>query len=150
MKRIIIYIGVLAAVLMAPVKGSDVGTLKPVEVVLICKEKNDIIIETDTGDWGKGDDAKAALQNLKDTTAGHVYLDTAEYLIITEETQEVVEEIRPVLKKSLQMCYADGKIDLIAAAKFLPVHGKLIRLKDWKTGVELRKLTCIDERLKLS
>lgn len=150
MKRIIIYIGILALLLQAPVKGTDINMLKPVEVILVYREKNDIVIETDTGDWGRGGDVSAALNNLKETTPGYVYMDTAQYLIVTEKTMEAVDEIRPVLKRSVQICCTQEDIDLAVAAKFLPAQGELPQLKDWKIGEEMPKLICVEKRLKLS
>lgn len=150
MKRIAIYIVVLAALLLAPINGMDIERLKPVELVFVYEDENKIVIETDTGDKGVGEDAKVALQNLKDTTDGYIYIDTAQYLLMTEKTQDAVETLRPVLKKSLQLCLAQKDVDLAAAARFLPAHGKFLRLKEWKTGETLKKLVCIEERLKLS
>jgi len=150
MKRIIIYIVVLAALIAVPIKGTDVGRLKPVEVVFVYEDGGKTVIETDTGDKGQGSSAEDALQNLEDTTAGYIYLDTAEYLVITEEAEETIEQLRPKLKQSLQMCYGETSIDLTKVARFLPAHGRLPQLKHWKSGVHLPKLTCFDERMKLS
>lgn len=150
MKRIAIYIVALAIVLLVPINGMDIERLKPVELVFVYEDENNTVIETDTGDKGVGENAEAALQNLKDTTDGYIYLDTAEYLLMTEKTQDAVETLRPVLKKSLQLCLAEKNVDLVTAARFLPAHGKLPQLKQWKQGETLKKLVCIEERLKLS
>ena len=148
MKRIIIYVAVLAALMVVPIKGTDVGLLKPVEVVFIYEDSGKTVIETDTGDKGIGISAEDALRNLEDTTAGYIYLDTAEYLVITEETEKMVERLRPKLKQSLQMCYGETCIDLMKAARFLPAHGRLPQLREWKNGMDLPKLTCFEERMK--
>ena len=150
MKRILFYIAALAALTMAPVEGSDIGSLHPVEVVQIYREEDEVFIKTDTGDWGKGSDGFAALENLKDTTPGTVYLDTAEYLLIGEGAEDIAEQLRPVLKKSVRVCGAENEVDLQEAAVFLPVHGNLPKLKGWKSGEELLKLTVVEKRLKLS
>ena len=75
MKRIVIYVLILAATLFVPVKGNDIGRLRPVQAVLVYKENQNVLIQTDTEDTGVGQTAKEALQNLKDTTPGVIYLE---------------------------------------------------------------------------
>ena len=147
MKRIIIYIIVLAALLLAPVKGADIGRLRPVETVFIYHLNDQVVIETDTSDWGMGSDSAAALENLKDTTPGTIYLDTAEYLLIGEDAQEAAQQLRPVLKKSVRLCVAEQGIDLTAAADFLSGKDELTRLKDWTPGDNLPHLKAYQGRL---
>ena len=48
MKRVIIYIGILAALIAAPVEQMEVGKLVPVQVVSVYKEGNAYVLETDT------------------------------------------------------------------------------------------------------
>ena len=150
MKRIIVYIAIMAALLLVPIQGADVGKLQPIEVAFVYRAGKQIVLETDTGDKGVGNTGAEALQNLKDTTPGIIYLDTAEYLLLTEDAQEAVEQLRPLLKKSVQVCTAEPGIDLALAAQFLPAHGKLPQLKQWQTGALLPHLTSVDKRLILS
>ena len=150
MKRILIYIAALAVLGLAPIKGTDIGSLHPVEVILICRDGDNVLLYTDTGDWGKGTDGISALKNLKETTPGTIYLDTAEYLLIAEGSEEIAEQLRPVLKKSVRICMAEKEVDLKEAALFLPVHGNLPKLKGWNPGAELSKLTVVEKRLRLS
>ncbi len=150
MKRIILYILVLIALCFAPIEGANIGNLRPVEVVHIYKVKNQIAIVTDTGDYGIGQTGPAALQNLKATTPGTIYLDTAEYLLIGQGAQEAVEALRGHLKKRIKVCAAEEGVDLSLAAEFLPVHGKLPRLKAWDLGLDLPQLKVDEKRLILS
>ena len=147
MKRILIYVGILAALLVAPVKPSNIGQLHPVQVVSVYKENNWVVIETDTEDRGIGGSALQALQNLKDTTSGNIYLDTAEYLLLTKDTQEEVEALRAELKDSVQLCMCAKQVDLAAAGKYLSVHGQLPKMKHWKKGTELPVLSTFGDSL---
>lgn len=70
MKRTILYIGILALIVAAPVKPMDIEKLRPVQIVSIYKENSWTVIETDTEDKGIGGTAKQALQNMKDTSDG--------------------------------------------------------------------------------
>lgn len=150
MKRILLYILVLIALCFAPIKGANIGTLRPVEVVHIYKTQTQVAIATDTGDFGIGETGQAALQNLKATTPGTIYLDTAEYLLIGQGAEPAVMELRDSLKKRVKVCAAEEGVDLSLAAEFLPVHGKLPRLKAWDSNLDLPQLKVTEKRLILS
>ena len=147
MKRIIIYIVILAAVIAAPVKQQNIGTMKPVRVVSVYKEDDWTIVETDTEDRGIGGTVEQAVQNLKDTANGIIYLDTAEYLLLSKDVLDVVEEIRQELKPSARLCMVTRVGDLSEAAKYLDVHGELPKLKNWKNGQELPLLSTFGDSL---
>lgn len=148
MRRIVIYVLILGVLLFLPLKGNDIGKLQPVEVVQVHRQGGEVLIRTDTGDQGIGSTAELALQNLKDTTPGYIYLDTAEYLLLNKEASGDIEKLRPVLRKSLQLCFAETEVDLQLAAKFLPAHGNFPQLKRWKQGDDLPLLTVEGSRLK--
>ena len=76
MKKIIVYLLLLAAVLLLPVQGTDVGKLLPVEVLQIYKEEDSVVLTTDVGASGVGATVDAAIENLKATAAGIIFLDT--------------------------------------------------------------------------
>lgn len=147
MKRIILYAGILAAMAAVPKEPSDVGNLLPVQVVSIYKENGWTVIETDTEDKGMGSTAAQALQNLKDTAAGDIYLDTAQYLLLTEETVSAPEELRHQLRPSVGLCLSTKKIDLSKVGDFLTVHGNLPKLKNWNEGRELPVLGTFGDAL---
>ena len=147
MKRIILYIGILAAVLAVPVRPQNIGKMKPVQVVSVYKENGWIIVETDTEDRGMGGTAGQALQNLKDTTSGILYLDTAEFLLLSKDAEDIVEELRDELKPSVQLCMTTRAVDLKETVKFLDAHGKLPKLKSWRMGLELPVLSTFGDSL---
>ena len=147
MKRILLYAGILSALLAAPTEHLDVGKLRPVQVVSVYKENQWVVIETDTGDYGIGATAKQALNNMKDTTSGVIYLDTAEYLLLRKDAEEEVEELRSILKPSTQLCYVEAEMDIAETGKFLAAHGDLPKLEDWKKGQDLPVLSTFRKRL---
>ena len=85
MKRVIIYSCILILLLFSPVAKLDVADLEPVEVVYLYKESGNTVLQTDTDAKGKGEDVLAALDDLRQTTSGVVYLDTARYLLIAPD-----------------------------------------------------------------
>ena len=141
MRRIILYILLMAAALLAPVERADVGKLRPIETVAVYKENDWIVLRTDTDDVGIGATATQALQNMKDTASGIIYLDTAAYLLLEEDAQDAAEELRGVLKDKVRLCLSDKKIEPKDATKYLSAHGGLPRMEDWKAGQELPVLT---------
>lgn len=150
MKRILLYAIILTAALFVPVKGNDIGRLRPVQAVLVYKEEENVVIQTDTEDTGVGETAKEALQNLEDTTPGIIYLDTARYLLVSEEALSEIEALRDALKPSVEMCLAEGDVLGENTALFLKVHGQLPQLKSWEKGADLPLLTTFENRLILA
>ena len=147
MKRILLYIGILAVMLAAPIERLDVAKLRPVQIVSLEERNNWIIIETDTGDYGSGATATLALENMEQTTAGVIYLDTAEYLLLSKDAEDAVQELRSALKPETQICYTQGDVPTEQAGKFLSSHGDLPELKDWENGQELPIITAYEERI---
>ena len=147
MKRTIIYIGILAALLAAPVKPLNIGKLLPVQVVSIYKEGEWTVIKTDTENIGMGGTPQQALQNLEESASGIIYLDTAEYLLLTKDTLDAAEALRDELKPNVRLCLAAKQMDLTEAGKYLSVHGQLPKLEAWKTDTELPVLGTFGESL---
>ena len=76
MKRRFAYAVLLLTALAVPVEGTDIGKLRPVELVMVQMQNHQVVLRTDTGDIGQGGTAEEAYQNLKDTTSGVDYMDT--------------------------------------------------------------------------
>ena len=147
MKRILLYVLVMAAALIVPVKSNDVGKLRPVQAVMVSREAGSVIIRTDTDDTGTGTDVLSALENLKATTPAVIYLDTAQFLLLTQDVLEEVQSLRAVMKKDVQVCLANGDVLREETAQFLRVHGQLPQLKTWEKGMDLPILTVMEKRL---
>ena len=60
-----------------------------------------------------------------------------------------IPQIGKYLKSNVGICMASGQCDLVAAGKFLSVHGNLPSISQWKNGLELPVLDCTSERIKL-
>ena len=131
--KAIIYLSILAAVLLYPVKGTDVGKLIPVEVVAVSESDGRITVAADTGDRGQGRTIDEALADMKDKAAGYIYLDTAEYLIL-ETGMEDVAALREYLKGNVKVCHGREGIPLEGIADYLSAHEPGVRLK--KVGGE--------------
>ena len=125
MKRWPVYLALMLLTVIAPVERVNVGNLKPVEVVVIQKQGNEVIVQTDTKDKGQGTDALSALNDMKKNSNGIIYLDTAKYLMIKEDAIEEAKPLQKKLKGNTKVFVYAGELDLENVAKHLDVHGKL-------------------------
>ena len=141
MKRIILYCLILGAVLAIPVEKLDVGDLEPVQAVWVYREKDQIVLETDTEDRGMGQTVDEALGDLEAHCLGIIYLDTAQYLLVSENTTDRIEALRRHLKGSVELCLWDGQGSVEDAAKYMSAHENGYSLKAWNEGVKLPVLT---------
>ena len=147
MKRRVVYGLLLIALLFAPVDTVNISLLRPVQVIALSRQDGLTVIQTDTEDRGVGVTTAQALQNLKDTTGGILYLDTARYLLFTEEAQTVAEELRGLLKNSTRVCKIEEVPQMKSVAEYLRPQRDLPRLDRWKTGDSLPALAVFEDRM---
>ena len=144
------YIGVVVLVAILgwmPFQGTDVARLQPVELISVSQAKSQILVETDTGDSGQGQTLELALEDLYDSTPGEIFLETAEYLLITPEAQPLLPELTQTLRPSCKVCLREGEVDLEEAAAYLSVHEPELTLQDYRTGEkDIPKLKMEGER----
>lgn len=129
--RRVLYLVILGLLFFVPLERVDIAKLLPVEAVAVYVENGEVVLETDTQDQGRGTDAADALQKLKDTTPAVVYLDTAEFLLVSKDAVGYVEQLRNFLKPSVKVCICEASGRVKEAVKYLEVHGNLPKLRDW-------------------
>ena len=134
MKRRLLYIVLVMLCFVMPLEKTDVAKMQPIEAIGLLKEEKQTVMLTDTGDFGKGENALAALNDLIENSKRYVYLDTAKYLFFTEELEDEVEQIRSELKGSVYICIWSGKEDIKDAVDYVSIHKGLPRLIKWKKG----------------
>ena len=137
MKRIILYCVILGAVLAVPVEKLDVGKLEPVQAVWMYKLDDQIILETDTDDLGVGDTADAALADLEEHCPGIIYLDTAQFLLVSENAVDQIPSLCGHLKDTVALSCWDGEGSLADAVKYMASHNNGLQLSKWKEGVKI-------------
>ena len=119
--RILLYIIILAAMLFAPVDRLDIAKLEPVEAVAVYMDREEVVLETDTGSRGRGATAAEALQNMKDNALSVIYLDTADYLLIADGAENEAAQLRQYLKDSVKIGRYAG-VNVKDEARYLDVH----------------------------
>lgn len=148
MKHWMIYLIMVLAIVMTgqlPFQGHDVGTLRPVEVVLAQLENGKICLSTDTGDKGSGDTWQEALDDMKERAPGSIFLGTAGFLLIAD--RQILPEImkQNLFNPSCGICYVEDSVDLTDAGNYLRAHEPEANLRLLRTGeVELPQLRIED------
>ncbi len=135
--KIVLYIIIIVGSLLIPLEKADIAKLQPVEAVVLRENNGATEIYTDTGAWGSGENAQKALSDLINNTPGIVYLDTAKYLMVTQETLFQIESIRDELKGSVRLCLWNCEGNLKDAVKYFEVYDELPKLRNWKQGDNL-------------
>jgi hypothetical protein len=120
----LVYLALLLAAWLIPVERVDIGELCPIEVIAMTYDGTNVILQTDTGDMGKGATAEAAARNMEETTAGILYLDTAQYLLTEDAAVQWVDELRKYLKGTIKVYTETDVTDLMGAAEYLDIHGE--------------------------
>lgn len=121
--RMIAYILIIILLFVIPVQPLDVAKLQPVEALAVYEDQGTVVVLTDTEDKGVGQTVRAALENLKETTAAVIYLDTAEYLLLAEGTESYAKEFEAYLKPSVKVRqYYGGEVK--EEVKFLDAHDR--------------------------
>ncbi len=128
-----VWIPLAALLLLSPFQGNDVGKLRPVELVTMRREKNAVVLETDTGDVGRGRDPLTALEDLKRSAPGALFLDTADYFLVTRETENLLPELSGVLRPAVEICVYSEETDLMGAVEYLRAHSPEVTLLQWRT-----------------
>lgn len=125
MKRWGIWLGVLALVLSVVWEegpGTEVAKLEPVRLLKVDAGPGWVSVASDLGHFGFGGDLEKAIGDMELTAVGQVFLDTAEYLLVTPEAQSHIPELARILRPNCRLCLDGGTEDLPLAAEYLEVH----------------------------
>lgn len=110
------FVGML---LLPKGQGVDIGKLEPIELLCICHEEGKLKICTDGEACGTGATLEEALARMKETASKTVFLDTAAYVVLTEETEELCHALGEVLHPSAKVLLATGRVDVKRLVPYL-------------------------------
>lgn len=147
MRRILLYIIVLASMWYFKPAKTDIGMLRAVELIYVYRENGEIVIETDTEDVGIGGTMKDAIANLKETTAGTIYLDTADYALFHRNALDEVRSLATYIKPKVGICATNGEISVKEAAKYLAAHNPQNQIGKWDGSTPLEWLHTTGEKI---
>ena len=132
MKMYIVVAAIVALLSVTPFKATDISKLAPVEVVWLAEEAGQILLVTDTEDVGRGADVMEALSNMRATSTGTIFLDTADYLIVETGAEKFLDQVAAVLRPSCMLCQANQMPNLKETAEFFSVHKWDVTLRQWQ------------------
>lgn len=139
MKRWAWYFAALlcvAALNWMPFHGTDVAELQPVALLRVSLYNGQVLVQTDTGDTGIAGTSQAAFEDLKQSTAGNVFLDTVDHLILSAEAVALLPELTEYLRPACNLCVEQGTTDLKAAVAYLNAHQPGVTLQAHRAGEE--------------
>ena len=147
MRRWLAVTCLLALFLLPEGRGTDIGSLKPVEVLVISIEEGRICVETDTGDRGAGMTLTSALKDMRDAASGEIFLETVSYVLVTEDTRLLLEKLGYILRPGTEAVLVTGRVDLQQVAEYLTIHRPEYSLQNYMNEPErLPKLMTAGER----
>ena len=130
--RKVLYAALLITLLFVPLDRVNVADLLPVEGVALYIDSGKVTLETDMGNIGAGETVEEALAALKENTPAIIYLDTAEYLLVSTDALDQVESLRPYLKTSVKVCVCQAAGKVKNTVQYLQIYGDLPTLKTWE------------------
>ncbi len=134
MKQWLVLIAGTALVLaLSPFRGTDIGKLRPAQWVYLSRREDTVLLETDTGDRGEGADVLSALEDLCRSAPGELFLETADYALVSREALEDLPQLRSVLRSGVEVCLAEGEPDETTAA-YLQTHSPGLTLRGFFSG----------------
>lgn len=122
MKRTIVYLALIASAVLFARQGREIAQLVPVEVLMVVQKEEIVVLKTDTGNEGEGKSLTEAKEDLEEKTPGILFLDTVEYLVMTEEDQVLAEQLCSILKPSVKLAFVDADADPAGLARYLDAH----------------------------
>lgn len=125
MKRVlltILTVSVLAALTRLPSPATDIGKLEPVAAVRITATEKGIEVETDTGACGSGADLSAAVADLQNRAGAYVFLDTADYLLLSGLSDGQTTQLFRIFRPAAYVCVTEKHCDLSEAAEYFAIH----------------------------
>lgn len=130
--------------------GKDIGKLQPVQVVCMSRIGDELLLQTDTGDQGRGHTPQEALADMKSAAAGEIFLDTAEFLLLTPDCLDILDEMGAVLRPSCSLCLMEGEPNLEQIGQFLALHTPKLTLMEYRAEPgQLQTLKTTDGRMTL-
>ena len=155
MKRgLVCGVVLMATVLLMNYEGApgiDIGKLEPSRVLMVVDQAGVVKISTDLGLRGGGKDMVAAMDDMKQGAEGTVFLDTTEYLLLTPQAVDQLDELDEFLRNSCQVCVVREVEELSAAGEYLAVHDPGVTMRDWNKGkCDLPILYMEGDRMKLA
>ena len=139
MKKVLLIVIAIVIAAMAgflPFNGTDIGKLHPVEVIRIATENGSVYIETDSGISGVGENLEEAIYDMKQSASGHVFLETANFVLIDALDSQLLLAIGEYFRPACQIYLYSGDGEMENIGKYLESHPSQVTALSYRQGVE--------------
>lgn len=135
MKWIASLIAILLVAVLGwlPFQGTDVATLEPAEALYVSLEEQ-VLVETDGGWFGRGETVEQAIADLKESAPGQVFLQTVDYLLLQEGSEEVLPALYSHLRSGCSVCRIEEKPNVEKASAYLRTHRPGMTIQHYRAG----------------
>lgn len=137
MRKLGLWVLVIVIISMAdmlPFMGTDVAKLHPIEVLIVQRNNDILSISTDSGITGFGEDVSRALSDLKLVAPGEVFLETANYVLLSPDCLDVIDTLFGYIRPACQIYLFEGEGDWSQASEYLESHPSKATLLACKRG----------------
>ncbi len=149
MRRWLWMLAALLIISVFPTSGTELGELRPAELLLLEMDGKHIRLSTDTEDSGFSETLDGALRDMSDTAPGHLFIDTVDILVVTDDAEIFLPQLKELLRPGVRVCRTDAQIDPVSAAEYLRVHRPALALSEIEDFNGLQHLIRMEERYKL-
>ena len=130
--RKVLYVLILSALFFVPLESIEIANLEPIQAVWLCVENEKVVLTTDTKDVGIGSTVADALKDMKYNSPGIIYLDTAQYLLVSTSDEQLIAEMKTYVKDEIFLCKWNGEGKLQDAVKYADAHNIGIKFRKWR------------------
>lgn len=95
---------------------------------------------------GWGETLDAAIEDLEQTTPGHLFLDTVQTLIVRPDAQFLLDDFRQQLRPDVRVCQSSDELDMERVGEYLDEHTPETKLMDADADTMLPTLHCTEGR----
>lgn len=117
--------------------GKDLGNLQPVQLVQVTSCNGKLRIRTDTGSMGQGLSVAEAVEDLQRSADGTVFLETADFLLVTALTARFLPDLSDFLRPGTEVARIPSYVDGKSAAKYLSAHHPAVTLRQAKADNQM-------------
>lgn len=142
--RAVIYVMLIAVLCFIPMQRLEIADLDPVQAVWVHRMDDRLILRTDTGAIGVGETIEEALDDMKRRSSKIIYLDTAQYLLVSEAVKEEIPSLYPYLRRTVRVSQWSGEGNIKDAVQYVDTHKFGEKLSCWAKGSNLPELPLIN------
>ncbi len=154
MKKLVLWVLVIGAICIAdmlPFTGTDIAKLHPIEVLVVKRENAILSVSTDSGLTGFGTDVQQAISDLKLAAPGEVFMETANYVLLTSECTDAIDGLFAYIRPACQIYLFEGEGEWSNVAKYLESHPSDATLLACRRGeTQIPKLIVEGEEYRLA